>query len=907
MQIKKLYLSLSAAALGLLLSVFTINRVQNLPQVSDPVIVTLPAPLTALNKDYTLDINQSLDVSEQVLGNNKLLLIKGKLLKEVKYSLQETGYKNSVYRATLGLNATQYKAHFELAPKLERYPILDTKDLDLPGFTFRGQTNALAISALENTNVIGLKQSNGFYWFNDSLKAIVHNDKHALLLARKSKTSVNFNIKVFEFVQYPINRYFVLTNKLTDNSASGWVKSGYYPVFSKQDYVINVLQKKLVSCNLLKKDDVEQEFKWVYANAYQYKVSHHVSNYFMDKIVTEDCRGALKSLWHSPSGNALRKRVDSINLANSNKFIIGIESAMKAHFHAEASLLQQIELSFEDLLTDSNEPLTWYRGLQSARLKFNTDRDITIYGFNKQINLEQGYLKSQVNMCLPKLCDEDLLYKFILAPKSDYVVINVLAKSNIKLVNQSNIALDAAPQPHEYLFFSKPSDNAFKKALGTHSIVKDRKGKNISINQLPTLLAPFGGRLQSAGKSNVTLTLDLDLHLKLQNSLEQYEDKQAAQAISLTVVNDEGEILALPQTSKLTITNNNIARQGYAQSWQQNGHPLTMLAGFHDDSIKSTSGSTVKLLTALALVEKLGVNNDYISGLSLANWQNQKDELNISVEHGCYPFTYDNKNDRYSCSKNAVTNFIWDGQTQTIFNRMARNNDKNYGLNEAMRDSLNGYFAALGDHYLAESLTEHLSFSTYEAESSQLRALASQFGFYQNMDLSGGLLKEAELKASILNVRASRYKNYRNKNQFHRALIGEQTTVTPLQIAQMTLAFAKSGKSKKVTLLKSIEGKQAEAEKLKVNVSESSFKRVNESLLFAAKSKSSLKDFDFEMFAKTGTGERGDEHNNAWLTAWFYYNDKPVVLVCQALKTKKVGGEICGPVISSAIKELLKQ
>ena len=67
---------------------------------------------------------------------------------------------------------------------------------------------------------------------------------------------------------------------------------------------------------------------------------------------------------------------------------------------------------------------------------------------------------------------------------------------------------------------------------------------------------------------------------------------------------------------------------------------------------------------------------------------------------------------------------------------------------------------------------------------------------------------------------------------------------------------------------------------------------------------STIGEEEWQIAAKTGTAERGDGTNNAWLVTFAPANDPQYVIVVNRLKTKQIGKTLA-PIVESLYETLL--
>lgn len=124
-----------------------------------------------------------------------------------------------------------------------------------------------------------------------------------------------------------------------------------------------------------------------------------------------------------------------------------------------------------------------------------------------------------------------------------------------------------------------------------------------------------------------------------------------------------------------------------------------------------------------------------------------------------------------------------------------------------------------------------------------------------------------------------------------------ETLVTPLQMAMITQSIANDGEMLKPYLFKSVvngKGKttqEGKTEKLVQTMETDTAEEIKEAMKAAAESYglSKVGEQEYQIAAKTGTAERGDGTNNAWLVTFAPADDPQYVIVANRLKTTEIG------------------
>ena len=124
-----------------------------------------------------------------------------------------------------------------------------------------------------------------------------------------------------------------------------------------------------------------------------------------------------------------------------------------------------------------------------------------------------------------------------------------------------------------------------------------------------------------------------------------------------------------------------------------------------------------------------------------------------------------------------------------------------------------------------------------------------------------------------------------------------ETLVTPLQMAMITQSIANDGVMLKPYLFKSVvngKGKttqEGKTEKLVETMDADTAQEIKEAMKEAAESYdlSRVGEQEYAIAAKTGTAERGDGTNNAWLVTFAPADNPQYIIVANRLKTTEIG------------------
>lgn len=138
------------------------------------------------------------------------------------------------------------------------------------------------------------------------------------------------------------------------------------------------------------------------------------------------------------------------------------------------------------------------------------------------------------------------------------------------------------------------------------------------------------------------------------------------------------------------------------------------------------------------------------------------------------------------------------------------------------------------------------------------------------------------------------------------------TLITPLHMAMITQSIANDGKMMKPYLVRSVvntKGKVLEkgkASKLTRTMAPETAKKIRKVMKKAGESYGldEIGEREYKIAAKTGTAQRGDGSNNAWLVTFAPAEDPRYVIVVNRLKTKEIGKTLA-PVAEVLYEKLL--
>lgn len=139
------------------------------------------------------------------------------------------------------------------------------------------------------------------------------------------------------------------------------------------------------------------------------------------------------------------------------------------------------------------------------------------------------------------------------------------------------------------------------------------------------------------------------------------------------------------------------------------------------------------------------------------------------------------------------------------------------------------------------------------------------------------------------------------------------TLVTPLHMAMITQSIANDGKMMKPYLFKeAINGKgktilKGNEEVLKETMEKSTAKKIRKAMTAAGEhyELSTVGD-GYEIAAKTGTAQRGNGTNNAWMVTFAPADNPKYVIVLNKLKTQDIGKTLA-PIVEELYEQLFQQ
>ncbi len=460
-------------------------------------------------------------------------------------------------------------------------------------------------------------------------------------------------------------------------------------------------------------------------------------------------------------------------------------------------------------------------------------------------------------------------------------------------------------------------------------------------------------RLGAYNRSSVTarLTLDSTLQADARQALlaqlpevsaafEKSDRHRAERFASLVILDaDQGDILAavsLPEPPR-EVNWNDLERFHAARPRRG---PLAWWAWQHDGSGFHVPGSTFKLVSALTLEQQATHAPDLdqaLDGLTLEAFDRHPlaRRYDFGAQDACYPAHAQKcRKSRYTPAQQRDTggvihNFAHDGHYSTVANRISANDKGIYGLEQALRDSLNTWFAWLVETTDGTLLANpevaglpHARALTPNALDNirPLAAVTARLGFDAQNPLDGGLLPVGMLQnGDVLLPTPSHLDPITARHEVRMAAVGFRMQVTPLQMARVAASI---GTNKQVIPrllleLNSNAAKSPDFAPLAIPTQRihQGMKRVPEDgtleKTFAAPR---FKAIRAALYAKTGTADLREDGaiNNAWLVGWLQPNTlanepRRLAFACQISHTRSTGGVDCGSVVARFFEALLER
>lgn len=191
--------------------------------------------------------------------------------------------------------------------------------------------------------------------------------------------------------------------------------------------------------------------------------------------------------------------------------------------------------------------------------------------------------------------------------------------------------------------------------------------------------------------------------------------------------------------------------------------------------------------------------------------------------------------------------------------------------------------------------------------------MALKMGGQRLDDAAKDCLLGEEIELDFTTLRSSWDMDTADDNQVAATSFGQgNTLITPLGMAMITQSIANDGKMMKPYLIKEVrngKGKtisKGETALLKKTMKAKIAEKIRTAMTKAGESYDidEIGENDYKVAAKTGTAQRGDGKNNAWLVTFAPADDPQYVIVVNRLSTKKIGKTLV-PVVENLYEWLL--
>jgi cell division protein FtsI/penicillin-binding protein 2 len=412
-----------------------------------------------------------------------------------------------------------------------------------------------------------------------------------------------------------------------------------------------------------------------------------------------------------------------------------------------------------------------------------------------------------------------------------------------------------------------------------------------------------------------------------------------ARVASLVVLDaDRGDILALADSPEPPPGAAWTDLYSFAVG-QPRRSPLRLWAWRHDGGGLHPAGSAFKLVDALLLEREAAHRPELaaaLAGLSRGEWGQLPlaRTYHFAADAACYPaqakgcapwarqpgVRYDGP------ARPAVHNFRSAAGAQTLLERMQRHGDERYGLAQALRDSLNTWFAWLVETTDATLLDEPTApglANVWALTPNALRGarplldVAAGLGFGATRDLDGGLLPEGLIEpGDVLRTTASALDPIASRTEVRLAALGFRMQVTPLQMAEVAAAIA-TGQRVTPRLLAELNGRPAGAPVgAGLGIATDRIRQGMQLVATAGTARAAFADPRFDLlrpylYLKTGTADLDETGalQNAWLVGWLEPGALPgeprrLAFACLISHVTGAGGEECGPVVAEWLAAL---
>ncbi len=415
-----------------------------------------------------------------------------------------------------------------------------------------------------------------------------------------------------------------------------------------------------------------------------------------------------------------------------------------------------------------------------------------------------------------------------------------------------------------------------------------------------------------------------------------YREARVASLVALDA--DHGDILAVANSPEPPegVTWNDLYSFAIGQPRRS---PLRMWAWQHAGGGMYPAGSAFKLVDALLLEREAARRPELAAVLAGSS----ADELareplaqtyDFGVDAACYPahaegcapwarrpgIRYDRP------ARPAVHNFRGAAGAQTLLERMRRHGDERYGLAQALRDSLNTWFAWLVETTDATLLDDPAApglAAVWALTPDALRGarplldVATGLGFGATQDLDGGLLPVGLIESGdALRATASTLDPIASRTEVRLAALGFRMQVTPLQLAEVAAAIA-TGRRVTPRLLAELNGRPAgEPEGAALGIVTDRIRQGMQLVVSDGTARAAFADPRFDVLrpylrVKTGTADLDETGvvQNAWLVGWLEPGALPgesrrLAFACLISHAAGTGGEECGPVVAEWLAAL---
>ncbi len=455
------------------------------------------------------------------------------------------------------------------------------------------------------------------------------------------------------------------------------------------------------------------------------------------------------------------------------------------------------------------------------------------------------------------------------------------------------------------------------------------------------VLAQWAQSAPTAPLLSGRLSLDLTFQRKAQAALFQRlqaippdTDRWRDRYASLVVLDaTTGDILA-------AASNNTVLSHpaGWITQWSDlysfdtanpRASPLRWWAWQHDGSHVHVAGSAFKLIDAL-LFEQIAATQPAFQALLEGLDETGLIRHPLAVQYQfdprspCYPARAGRCTPAAERRRPAVHNYSVGGY-ETPANRLQRFKEPRYGLEQALRDSMNTWFAWLVETTDQTLLDDpqapgvpHVRALTPHALAAvrPLEAVARQLGFTHAYRLDGGLLPTDWQSLGLLQTTPSHLDPFAARHDVRLAALGFRMQVTPLHMAVIAASIATERRVRPRLLLE-LHGRQADTPTfpplgIATQRIRRGLKRVPEAggtaqTAFAEPRLTALRPF---LYAKTGTGDlAGDVGNTVWLVGWLEAGGIPnesrtLAFACVISHIERTGGANCGPVVADFLASL---